>query len=206
MGQYLKNFNKLEGKEKQITASAVVLATSLGTANLLAQSSASCSVTATLTKDLFDYVAGSDVQEMIKGVEKGLELTSGAWISILLNRLCQQKEQFHDTLLRVSERADDSGNENMSRVFTQYAKKMDSAIDSNQIGYDMLVKNLSKVNIESKGLKLFQSYREIEKKAKSYYEKSGYKSLAALFDSGMSFIDKLTGLKQVCMGTSELCI
>lgn len=205
-GEYLKNFNKLEGKEKQITASAVVLATSLGTANLLAQSSASCSVTATLTKDLFDYVAGSDVQEMIKGVEKGLELTSGALDQYsFLNRLCQQKEQFHDTLLRVSERADDSGNENMSRVFTQYAKKMDSAIDSNQIGYDMLVKNLSKVNIESKGLKLFQSYREIEKKAKSYYEKSGYKSLAALFDSGMSFIDKLTGLKQVCMGTSELC-
>lgn len=204
--KFMKSFNKLESREQQISTSAIVLATSLATANMIAQRSTSYSGIPTLSQDLLDYVTGSEAQEMIKGIGKGLEITSGALDQYsFLNRLCQQKEQFHDTLLRISERANDYGNEDMGRVFAQYAKKMDSAIDNNQIAYDVFVKNLAKVNLEDMGLKLFKSYREMEKKAEEYYKESGYKSLAALFNSGMFLIDKFTGFKQVCIGTSELC-
>lgn len=202
---YIKNFNKLESKEQQIRGSAIILATSLGTAHMFAQKGGSFTGTS-LSQDLLDHVTGKDAQKMLKGVGKTLEFTSGALDQYtFLNRLCQQKEQFHDTLTRVSEKAKTDGNDKMSRVFSEYAKKMDKAIDENQIAYDVLVKELSQKNLEVLPLKLSKEYRDFEKKAEEYYEESGYKSLAALFKSGMFLIDKSTGLKQVCIGTSELC-
>lgn len=202
---YIKNFNKLESKEQQIRGSAIILATSLGTAHMFAQKGGSFTGTS-LSQDLLDHVTGKDAQKMLKGVGKTLEFTSGALDQYtFLNRLCQQKEQFHDTLTRVSEKAKTDGNDKMSRVFSEYAKKMDKAIDENQIAYDVLVKELSQKNLEVLPLKLSKKYRDFEEKAEEYYKESGYKSLAALFKSGMFLIDKSTGLKQVCMGTSELC-
>lgn len=202
---YIKNFNKLESKEQQIRGSAIILATSLGTAHMFAQKGGSFTGTS-LSQDLLDHVTGKNAQKMLKGVGKTLEFTSGALDQYtFLNRLCQQKEQFHDTLTRVSEKAKTDGNDKMSRVFSEYAKKMDKAIDENQIAYDVLVKELSQKNLEVLPLKLSKEYRDFEKKAEEYYEESGYKSLAALFKSGMFLIDKSTGLKQVCIGTSELC-
>lgn len=204
--EYLKVFNKLETREQQLTGSVMVMASSLGTAHMFTRMGGSWSGE-TLAEDLIDYVAGDDAKQLIGGLGKGLSFSSGALSQYaFLNSLCQQKQQFHDTLIRVSDKAKADGNDNMSRVFSRYAEMMDDALDTNKIGYDIVVKNLQSQNlILNKTIKMAPGYKQISKYLDEKRYVDHYASLANLFHTGMFLVDKSTGLKQACLGTAELC-
>lgn len=204
--EYLKVFNKLETREQQLTGSVMVMASSLGTAHMFTRMGGSWSGE-TLAEDLIDYVAGDDAKQLIGGLGKGLSFSSGALSQYaFLNSLCQQKQQFHDTLIRVSDKAKADGNDNMSRVFSRYAEMMDDALDTNKIGYDIVVKNLQSQNlILNETIKMAPGYKQISKYLDEKRYVDHYASLAKLFHTGMFLVDKSTGLKQACLGTAELC-
>lgn len=203
---YLNTFDNLDMREQQVAGSVITLASTLAIANWASSHSKTYSGCTPLSTDLLDMVAGERAASILSAAGTGLDFSSGLITQYtFLNSLCQQQDTYHNTLIRMAQQANASGESKMSDVLYDYADKMDDAVDTNQLRYDLLVNSIASSSTINKNLKLSSAMKAgMPQSLKNAYKAGDYASLASIFNVGMTVIDETTGLKNTCLKTSEL--
>ncbi len=202
---FFKYFNELDGREQQVAGSIITLASAY-TGYLYSVKRSEYYDFGDLDQDLIDYMACDGAKNLISFIGDKVNWASGLINQYtFLNSLASQKEGYYDTLLRLVEQADAGGEDKMSKVFSSYADRMDDAVDSNQLNYDLMIQAFSSTNLVSKELKISTAFKAAMPKAlKDAYINSGLGSMATTFNIGMWVVDGATGIKNSCMKIYEL--
>lgn len=202
---FFQYFNELDGREQQVAGSIITLASAY-TGYLYAAKRSEYYDFGDLDGDLIDYMACDGAKSLISAIGDKLNFASGLINQYtFLNSLASQKEGYYDTMLRLADQAEADGESKMSKTFQSYADRMDDAVDSNQLNYDLMIQAFASTDLVSEELKISKAFKAgMPKALKDAYKNSGLSSMALTFDIGMWVVESATGLKDSCMKIYEL--